>query len=497
MNDFFRRASRRRASASHVASFAIAAVILHSGVAYAQTTPTQRQAAASVLAAIERQQTQLDPSRVAQRLATGTDAERDRLLQRVEQNWKRGGMEALSDWIGRNPEVGFKEFKAVDTLTKVLRAAGFRVDSGVAGLATAFVATWESPAGANGPTLGLIGEYDALRGTLGDFHGDQHNAQTPVAIAAARAIMELMTERRIPGRIRIFGTPAEEVGPPTKTTMQTAGVFRGTDILVRSHGSGGNTRRARAGFGVCCLNINEVKYVFKGRPAHQLQSWNGRNALEAAVMFYTAVDRLRSSLRPETSIQGVIPEGGIAPNVVPDRAVVDYYLRYPDEVYLAHVDSMVARAARGAALATGTQVTLERYGEYRDGITLGTLEELTFAYAKQLGAPRLAPEPDRPAGYEETAYLSRDVPGVGVSVASSNSANHTYEMTADNFNEIGHTAFLLDAKIMAAVLYHFLVDANFRAQVQSEHGTMKLLFDQYLAALRQAYNAELRLSTPP
>jgi metal-dependent amidase/aminoacylase/carboxypeptidase family protein len=196
-------------------------------------------------------------------------------------------------------------------------------------------------------------------------------------------------------------------------------------------------------------------------------------------------------------MQGVIPEGGIAPNVVPDRAVVDYYLRYPDEVYLAHVDSMVTRAARGAALATGTQVTLDRYGEYRDGITLGSLEELTFAYAKKLGAPRLRDEPDRPAGYEETGYLSRDVPGVGVSVASSDSPNHTYEMTADNYKEIGHTAFLLDAKIMAAVLYHFLVDATFRSQVQGEHRSMTQLFDQYLAALREVYGPELRLSTPP
>jgi hypothetical protein len=104
-------------------------------------------------------------------------------------------------------------------------------------------------------------------------------------------------------------------------------------------------------------------------------------------------------------------------------------------------------------------------------------------------------EPDRPAGYEETGYLSRDVPGVGVSVASSNSANHTYEMTADNFNDIGHTAFLLDAKIMAAVLYHFLADANFRAQVKTEHGEMSKLLGQYLAALRETYAAELR--SPP
>jgi len=260
---------------------------------------------------------------------------------------------------------------------------------------------------------------------------------------------------------------------------------------VRSHGTGGGTRRARAGFGVCCLNINEVKYIFKGRPSHQLQSWNGRNALEAAVMFYTGVDRLRSSLRPEASIQGVIPEGGIAPNVVPDRAVVDYYLRYPDEVYLAHVDSMVTRAARGAAMATGTQVELQRYGEYRDGITLGTLEELSFAYAKKLGAPRLRDEPERPSGYEETGYLSREVPGVGVAVASSRSANHTYEMTADNFNDVGHAAFLLDAKIMAAVLYHFLTDAAFREGVRTEHRAMQQPFEQHTAASRDAYKHEI------
>jgi len=333
-----------------------------------------------------------------------------------------------------------------------------------------------------------------LRGTQGNFHGDQHNAQSPVAIAAARALQQYMTEKKVPGRIKLFGTPAEEVGPPTKTMMQKAGLFQGTDILVRSHGTGGGTSRARAGFGVCCLNINEVKYVFKGKPSHQLQSWNGRNALEAAVMFYSSVDHLRSTLRPEASVQGVIPEGGIAPNVVPDRAVVDFYLRYPDEVYLAHIDSMITHAAKGAAMATGTSVELQRYGEYRDGITLGTLEELFFAYAKKLGAPRLNDEPERPNGYEETGYLSRDVPGLGVTIASSNSANHTYEMTADNFNELGHTAFLMDAKIMAAVLYHFLTDATFRAQVKTEHQTMQQLMDQYIAALRETYKQELSLS---
>jgi amidohydrolase len=462
--------------------------------AFGQTTLTERQAAKAVLDSIAQLQTRIAPSRLAQSLAARSDAERDRVLQRTADYWS--GLQGLSDWIGHNPEVGFKEFKAVDTLVKVLRSVGFTVETPVAGLQTAFVATWNSPAGTNGPTLGLIGEYDALRGTQGAFHGDQHNAQTPVAIAAARALMDYMRDKHVQGRIKLFGTPAEEVGPPTKTIMQKAGLFQGTDILVRSH-SLTQTSHGQAGFGVCCLNINEVKYVFKGAPSHQMSSWNGRNALEAAVMFYTAVDQLRSSLRPEASIQGVIPEGGIAPNVVPDRAAVDYYLRYPDEVYLAHIDTMVTHAARGAALATGTLVELQRNGEYRDGITLGTLEELTYAYEKKLGAPKLVDEPGRPNGYEETGFLSRDVPGVGVTVASSNYANHTYQMTDDNFTEMGHSAFKMDAQLEAAVLYHFLTDVNFRAQVKTEHQRMQGLFDQYLSALRGTYAQELSLTVSP
>jgi amidohydrolase len=455
----------------------------------AQTTPTERTAAKPVLEAIDKLQAELAPAKLASEIVSKSDADRDQLLQRVESNWK-GGLEALSDWIGHNPEAGYKEVKAADTLTKVLRASGFQVETGVAKLPTAFVATWTSPAGANGPTLGLIGEYDALRGTKGDFHGDQHNAQTPVAIAAALALRDYMTEKRVPGRIRLFGTPAEEVDPPAKTIMWKAGVFEGTDILVRSH-SGTRTTHARAGFGVCCLNINTVRYVFKGRPSHQMSSWNGRNALESAVMFYTAVDRLRSSFRPEASIQGIIAEGGAAPNVVPDRAAVEYYIRYPDEIYLAHIDTMMANAARGSAMAMGTEVEIERKGEYRDGISLGSLEELKYAYTKRLGAPKLVDEAERPSGYEETGSVSREIPGVSVNVASSDHANHTYEMTADNFNEKGHTAFLMDAKVEAAVLYDFLTNARFREAVRTEMKTMATLFDRYIGGLRAAYREEM------
>lgn len=466
-------------------------------LASAQATSLERRAAAPILARIDSLQAELDLQGTAERLAGADDPDRDRVLARAGELWD-ARLRSLSDWIGRHPEVGFEEHRAADTLTAVLRDYGYGVDRGVAGLETAFVGTWTSPAGPDGPTLGVILEYDALRGSEGAFHGDQHNAQGPVAIAAAVAVQDYMEEEGLPGRVVAFGTPAEEVPPPPKATMYRAGVFDSVDVLVRSHGGRG-TSRSRPGFGSCCLNIDAVKYTFHGRPAHQRQSWHGRNALTAAVELYTGVDHMRSNWRPEASIQGVIPEGGTAPNVVPERAVVDYYVRYPDEVYLRHITGMMEEAARGAARATGTEVSVDTYGRYRDGISLGTLEELSWAYAVELGAPERDPERTRPSGYEETGFVSRVVPGVGVNVHSTTAANHTHEMLEDGLSEIGHAAFRMDARIMAAVLYHYLADDEFRSKVDREHRALAGQFDHYLERLEEAYEEEMNITVeaPP
>ena len=165
----------------------------------------------------------------------------------------------------------------------------------------------------------------------------------------------------------VYGTPAEELQDPNaKTVMHKAGVFNGADIIVRSHAVP-FTNRPAPGFGTCCLNIDGVRYTFSGAPAHQMSAWNGRNALTAVTLLFGNIDAVRSNMRPETSIQGVITEGGAAPNVVPDRAQADFYIRYPDEVYLKTVRAFVDNAAKAAALATGTKVKIETYGELRDG----------------------------------------------------------------------------------------------------------------------------------
>jgi amidohydrolase len=476
-----------------IAAAGLALLVTGAARVSAQATETERQAAADILQRIDSLEATLKPTETAQRLASRKDADRDAVMARVQELWS-GSLQDLADWIGHHPEVGWHEFQAVDTLTAVLHDYGFQVQTGIADMPTAFVATWTSPAGADGPTLGLIGEYDALRGTKGNFHGDQHNAQTPVAMAAAKALTEYMARAKVPGRVIIYGTPAEETDPPAKTIMRTAGVFKGADILIRSH-SLDHTQRARPGFGVCCLNIDAVKYIFTGKPAHQLASWYGRNALEAAVQFYSAVDHLRSTWRPEHRVQGIIPEGGAAPNVVPDRAVVEYFIRYPDDIYLEHIARMMRDAAQGAARMTGTEVEVKRYGEFRDGVTDGTLEELFWAYANKLGAPGLIPEKGRPAGYEETGWVSRDIPGVGITVRSSSYPNHTYGMLQDAFQEIGHHGFLLDAQIEAAILYDFLTQPDFRRKVQEEHRVLAGLQNRYEEELRRTYGSEIGADT--
>src|SRR5437899_6312112 len=378
-------------SALPLATLVVCALI-HPTPAVAQETPTERTAAADVIRRVNDLERSLALPQIVARL-TGRDPRRDAVVARARELMERELL-AMADDITRHPEVGHKEERSVKILTDYLKAHDFAVEMGVAGLATAFVARYRN--GTPGPNLGVILEYDALRGTTRDFHGDQHSAQGPVGLAAALAVAEFLTSSRTPGTVTVYGTPAEELaGQAAKTTMYNAGVFKGVDVLVRSHSSTA-TQTPAAGFGSCCMNIDVVRFPFSGAPAHQLQAWDGRDALTGVIELFNHIDAIRRTLRPETRIQGIITEGGKAPNVVPDRAVAEFWLRYPDQVYLAQVLERVNDAARAAALATGTKVRIEADSESRDGISVAALNDVAFAYLKKLGASKLEDEAGRP-----------------------------------------------------------------------------------------------------
>jgi amidohydrolase len=452
-------------------------------VGIAQETPTERDAARSVVRKLDSLERSLDVNALVARL-TASNPARDAVAARAKALMD-SELLALGDDITRHPEIGFEETRSVQLLADYLRKHDFDVQMGVGELKTAFVARYTKSTG--GPKLGIITEYDALRGTKGAFHGDQHSTQGPIGIAAAIAIGEYLARTKTPGTVVVFGAPGEEMMPPNaKTVMYDAGVFNGMDVLVRSHSTSA-TSRAAPGFGTCCMNIDGVKYTFFGAPAHQLTAWNGRNALEAVIHLFNNIDAIRSNLRPEARIQGVITEGGAAPNVVPDKTAADFYIRYPDEVYLAQETDMVDNAARAAALATGTQVKIDHYGHNRDGVGVATLDEVAFAYLKKYGATGVLPEPGKPQGYEETGSVSSNIPGVGFSAKTSNSPNHTYEMEADALTEVGHQGFVADAQAMAALLYDFVTRPEYRAAVKREFDSIKSLHTEYLDALRRVY----------
>jgi amidohydrolase len=449
----------------------------------AQETPTEREAASGVIAKMATLQKSLDVPALVEKL-TGPNAARDQVVARAKELMDTELLK-LADDIATHPEIGFVEERSVQKLTDYLRRHNFSVEVGVAGLSTAFVAKFKGSTGS--PALGIILEYDALRGTKGAFHGDQHSAQGPVGMAAAIAMAEYLARSHEPGTVIVYGTPGEEMMPPNaKTVMHEAHVFDGADIIVRSHSSE-STNRPGPGFGTCCLNIVGAKYTFSGAPAHQMAAWNGRNALEAVIHFFENIDSVRASIRPEARIQGVITEGGTAPNVVPDRAVADFYVRYPDEVYLQQVVEFVDNAAKAAALATGTKVKIDHYGKDLDGIGVASLAEVGFAYMKRYGATNVMAEPSKPQGYEETGSVSRDIPGLGFSAQSSTWSNHTYGMDADNLNEVGHHGFTVDAEAMTALLFDYATHPDYRATVKKEFEGTKALFGEYQAALRKVY----------
>jgi len=457
-------------------------MLLSAAAAFAQETPTEREAASDVLKRMAELEKSLDASSWVERL-TASNPQRDAVVARAKELMD-AELLAMGDDITKHPEVGFQEQRSVQILTDYLKKHGFEVTVGVANLPTAFVARYKGNRGA--PNLGVILEYDALRGTGRPFHGDQHSTQGPIGMAAAVAMAEWLERTQAPGSVVVFGTPAEEMMPPAKTAMFQAGVFNGMDVVVRSH-SVSQTTRPTAGFGTCCLNIDAVKYIFSGAPAHQMTPWAGRNALEGVIALFNNIDGIRISLRPEARVQGIIPEGGAAPNVVPDRAVGDFYIRYPDAVYLQQVREFVDNAARAAALSTGTRLKIETYGQARDGISLATLAEVGFAYMTRYGATNVAQAPGKPQGFEETGVVSSAVPGLGFAAQTSTAANHTYEMETDALAEIGHHGFVVDAESMAALLFDFATHPDYRTAVKREFDGISALFSQYQEALKKEY----------
>lgn len=267
----------------------------------------------------------------------------------------------ISDAIWSYAELGLQEFKSSALLAKTLEDAGFKLERGLAGMPTCFVASY----GSGKPVIGILGEFDALpmlsqKGRVPEQdpliegapgHGCGHNTMCTAAAAAAIAVKQAMDEYKIQGTIKVFGSPAEET-VISRPYMIRAGLFDDVDAVIDNHSSS----RFATSYGKGGNALYSTIFTFKGKTSHSAGApWSGRSALDAVEIMNVATNFLREHLHYTHRMHYVVMQGGEAPNVVPDRASVWYYVRNTDD-RLEDMYERVVNCAKAAALATGTEL---------------------------------------------------------------------------------------------------------------------------------------------
>ncbi|WP_330174651.1 amidohydrolase [Streptomyces sp. NBC_01498] len=368
-------------------------------------------------------------------------------------------MEEVSRAIHTRPELKFTEFHAVEVLTGWLADAGFTVETGAGGVASAFVAVHEGST--PGPYVAVLAEYDALPGV---GHGCGHNliaaGGAAAAIAAARALPGH------PGTIAVIGTPGEEMGGAGKVRLADAGVFDGVDAAVMFHPADRSATTQRA------LAAAHLRAEFTGVSAHAAKSpWEGRSALAAAQLFLNALDSMRQFVPPTARIHGIVSDGGAAPNVVPARAAVDFYVRDSTSAAARALVERVGAAARGAALATGTEAAVSEtgplYAERRDNKVLAARFGATV---RALGVEIGPGGPDEPAGSSDIGNLSQLLPTIHpyVQTAAFGTPSHSHAMRDASVTAFAHGRTRIAATGLARVVVDLVTDPEFLAAARAE-----------------------------
>lgn len=322
-------------------------------------------------------------------------------------------------------ELGYLEVESSALLQQKLTAEGFRVQAGLAGIPTSFLAE----AGSGKPVIALLAEFDALPGITqtasparqeipGKAGGQAcgHHLFGTASMGAAVAIKNWLAENDMPGTIRVYGTPAEE-GGSGKVYMVREGLFDDVDAVLSWHPGDANRAQASA-----TLANRSARFNFRGVSAHAAGApEKARSALDGVESFNYMMNLMREHVPQETRIHYVITSGGEAPNVVPDFAQVYYYVRHPDAQVLQAIWSRVETAARGAAAGTGTTVEWEiMHGNHsllpnrviadRMAAALESLGGYVYSAEEQSFAERIYPTLDNPEfelGTEQTVMETK------------------------------------------------------------------------------------------
>jgi aminobenzoyl-glutamate utilization protein B len=410
----------------------------------------------------------------------------------------------LSDQIWRFAETALRETRSSKVLADYAEKQGFDVKRGVAGMPTAFVASY----GQGRPIIGILGEYDALPGISQKAqpakealeagsagHGCGHNLFGAASLGAAVSIKEMISAGKLKGTIRFYGTPAEEsVGG--KIYMARDGLFKDLDICLAWHP--GDKIRADTDSSQA---IVDFIVEFKGKAAHAAADpWNGRSAVAALEFFTTGLNRMREFVKPSVRMHYVIQKGGDVPNVVPEYARVWCWLR---DSKRSGVDGLLSRArkiAEGAALMAGVESKLTvQSGDYEMLVNMAgaklihanmtwlgpiqyTAEEQEFAKAIQRATgvevkglngavqPLEPPKKDPDGGSTDVGDVSWLVPTLHLSVTTAPEAApwHAWPVVACGGMSIGHKGLVYAAKTLAATMVDLFENPKSRQEIQAE-----------------------------
>ena len=415
---------------------------------------------------------------------------------------KRADLVSLADQVWAFAETALRETRSAALLADYAEQQGFRVELGLAGMPTAFLASY----GQGRPVIAVLGEYDALPGLSqkteprravlqpgAPGHGCGHNLFGAASLGAAVAIKELIAAGRLAGTVRFYGTPAEEaIGG--KVYMVRDGVFRDVDVALAWHPDDGTRADMKSGQALVDFVVE-----FKGRTAHAAYDpWNGRSALDALELFTHGLNMMREHVKPSVRMHYVITDGGDVPNVVPDHAKVWVWARDFERTGRDEVFERLRKVAEGAALMAGVEQKLSvQSGDYevlvneagerlldRNLRWLGPItysdEEQAFARALQVSAgvppagmdTAIAPLEGQPneGGSTDVGDVSCVVPTLHVSVTTAPRGVpwHAWPVVAAGGMSIGHKGLVQAAKALATTMVDLFDDPVAREAVRAE-----------------------------
>lgn len=303
--------------------------------------------------------------------------------------------QVMVDMVFSFGELGFQEVETSKYLTGILKQEGFKIEHGIAGIPTAWVATW----GSGKPVIALGSDVDcipqasqkpgiAYHAPLVDGapgHGEGHNSGVPLNITAAIAVKRQMERAKIPGTIKVWPGVAEEL-VAGKAFFVRAGVFKDVDVVLFTHvGNNLNTSWGESS----ATGLVSVEYTFKGESAHSAGApWQGRSALDAVELMDIGWNFRREHLRLQQRSHYVITNGGDQPNVVPRLASVWYYFRELDYEHIKQMREIGDSMAQGAAMMTNTTVSSRVLGAAWPQHFNRPVAEAMYENIKQIGLPK-------------------------------------------------------------------------------------------------------------